>query len=80
MNLTFDINPETIVDGLIDGADHDQLFDIIAEIDVGLANYNFTERLARHFISELIKEYEGVEGYSFDLSSLDPRIVKVDQS
>ena len=40
------------------GLDNDTIFEVIKDIDMGVADYDFTNRLAKYFKEEIKKENE----------------------
>ena len=55
MHLSFEIDPKYITDSL-QGYDHNELFDLIVNLELLASDFDLTERLCRHFINECRKE------------------------
>lgn len=60
IRTTLTIDVEDLTDSI---EDHDEAASLIKAIDLAMADYTFTERMAKYFVKELIKEcsYTGEE-------------------
>ena len=56
MRIILDVNAENFFDSV--DLDHDSAFELITKIDAEMQDYEFTERLAKHFIKALMIECE----------------------
>jgi hypothetical protein len=60
-------------DDLVETLTQEQAEQLIKEIDSAMVDYEFTERIAKHLISELAKECAAV-GEVFDINSLVDKV------
>jgi len=60
-------------DDLVETLTQEQAEQLIKEIDSAMVDYEFTERIAKHLISELSKECAAV-GEVFDINSLVDKV------
>lgn len=69
MQVLADVSPDALIESLT----LDTAFDLVVEIDRGMQDYEFTERLAKHFLAELVKESEAAGGEPLDIQALLPK-------
>jgi hypothetical protein len=70
VQISISVTPDELIDGfLLSGRGEEATFDFIKALDLGMASYDFTLRVARHLVAELEKECRQ-DGESFDMTEL----------
>jgi hypothetical protein len=69
LDLNVAIDPADVLDALIQTRDDDALFEFIVDLDAMMVDWDFTERLYKHF-KMLHKEYKDERNYLKELYSL----------
>lgn len=60
------------IDDFLESLTQSTAGELIKQIDLSMADYSFTNDMAKHFISELIKECDA-SGEEFDINELMPK-------
>ena len=52
LTLTVEVSSESLVESMIDDADHDALIELIKDIDLRIADWDFTLKLCDYFANQ----------------------------
>ena len=52
LTLTVEVSSESLVESMIDDADHDALIELIKDIDLRIADWDFTLKLCDYFAKQ----------------------------